>query len=233
MKVLALDTATAACSVAVWCDGAIRANGYATMDRGHAEALMPMVERTMDAAGLAYSELDLLAATVGPGTFTGLRVGLAAARGLALATRLPIVGVTTLEALAHGVARESRAGRPVMAVLDARRGEVYGQAFAADLAPLDPPRALAPMAAAAMLPAGPVVLVGDGAEMVLAALAGPRRDVTIAATPRLPDAVHVAALAASRFAADDGSPRAAPRPLYLRPPGARLPAGAGAGPAAS
>lgn len=229
MKVLALDTATAACSVAVMCDGGIRAHRHVTMDRGHAEALMPMVEQAMTVARLAYADLDLLATTVGPGTFTGLRVGLAAARGLALATRLPIVGVTTLEALAHGVPREARAGRAVVAVIDARRGEVYVQGFAADLTPLDEPEVVDSEAAASAIPAGPVVLVGDGAEIVAARLARPRHGITIAATPRLPDAAHVAALAVDRFAAAAAQPRRAPGPLYLRPPGARLPGSAGAG----
>ena len=105
MKVLALDTATASCSVAVMCDGDIRARQFTTMDRGQAEALMPMVEWAMAEARLDFRNLDLVATTVGPGSFTGLRVGLAAARGLALAARLPIVGVTTLEALVHGVRR--------------------------------------------------------------------------------------------------------------------------------
>ncbi|MCH7931874.1 MAG: tRNA (adenosine(37)-N6)-threonylcarbamoyltransferase complex dimerization subunit type 1 TsaB, partial [Proteobacteria bacterium] len=94
MNVLALDTATAACSVALWSDGTVLAQRFATMARGHAEALMPMVEAVMAEAGLAFADLDLVATTVGPGTFTGLRVGLAAARGLALAGGLPIVGVT-------------------------------------------------------------------------------------------------------------------------------------------
>ena len=111
----------------------------------------------------------------------------------------------------------------MVAALDARRGETYLQAFDVDLAPLGPPQALAPLAAAAVLPAGPVTLVGSGAEMVRAALADRRHDLVVAAEPRLPDAVHVAALAARRFTAADGRSDPAPRPLYLRPPGARLP----------
>ncbi len=222
MKVLALDTATAACSVAVWCGGGLRAHRFSEMERGHAEALMPMVEAVMDEARLAYGDLDLVATTVGPGTFTGLRVGLAAARGLALAGDLPIAGVSTLEALAHGVGRERRAGRAVVAALDARRGEVYVQPFGADLAPLDSPRALAPETAAGALPPGPVVLVGDGAGLVAAALGRARDDVAVAEAPRLPDAAVVAELCAGRFAGG-ALPRRPPSPLYLRPWGARPP----------
>ncbi len=219
MNILALDTATAACSAALMRDGALAARRHVAMMRGHAEALMPMVEEVMAEAGAAYAELDLIATTVGPGTFTGLRVGLAAARGLALAGGLPGVGVTTLEALAHGVDADLRAGRPVAAVLDARRGAVYLQCFDGDLAPLGPPAAEAP--GDADFPAGPRVVVGDGAALVAAALDARRGAVTLE-SDRLPDAAVVAALAARRF--DPAAPPAAPPgPLYLRGSGARLP----------
>ena len=225
MNVLALDSASAACSVALWCDEALRAHRFTAMARGHAEALMPMVEAVMAEARLAYADLDLIATTVGPGTFTGLRVGLATARGLALAADLPIAGVTTFEALVHGIERTQRDGRAVAAAFDARRGAVYLQTFAADLAPLAPPQVLAPAAAAAALPAGPVVLAGDGAALVAAALGDSRGDMAIAEAPRLPAAVAVAELCARRFARDGAAlPRRPPAPLYLRPPGARLPA---------
>ncbi len=227
MNVLALDTATAACSVAVWCGNALRARHFAAMARGHAEALMPMVVATMAGARLDYSDLDLIATTVGPGTFTGLRVGLSAARALGLAADLPIAGVSTLEALAYGVTRERSAGSAVAAVIDARRGEVYVQSFGADLTPLGPPRALMPAAAAEALPAGPVILVGDGVDLVAAAMTGSRRDVEIAEAPRLPDAAIVAEMCARRYSrAGIALPRQPPQPLYLRPPGARPPAGA-------
>ncbi|MFQ5958046.1 MAG: tRNA (adenosine(37)-N6)-threonylcarbamoyltransferase complex dimerization subunit type 1 TsaB [Alphaproteobacteria bacterium] len=229
MNVLALDTATAACSVALWGSGALRARRFAAMTRGHAEALMPMVEETMAEAGLAYADLDAVAATVGPGTFTGLRVGLAAARGLALAAGLPVLGVTTLEALAHGLAPGACAGRSVVAALDARRGEVYVQQFDAARVPLGPPQTAVPAAAAAALPAGPVVLVGDSAALVVAALADVRDDVAVAQAPRLPDAATVAGIAARRFAAADAAPpERPPSPLYLRPPGAKVPLRGGA-----
>ncbi len=219
MNVLALDTATAACSVALWSDGAVLARRFTAMARGHAEALLPMVEAVMAEARVAYADLDLVATTVGPGTFTGLRVGLAAARGLALAGGLPIVGVTTLEALAHGTVSEQRRGQPVAAALDARRGEVYLQVFDARLAPLGSAVAVAPADAA--LPAGPLALVGDGAPLLVAALIGVRNDLEVLQAPRFPDAAAVAALASRRFAME-GAP-APPRPLYLRPHGARLP----------
>ena len=217
MNILAIDTATAACSAALMAERVIMAARHVAMLRGHAEALLPMVEEVMAEAGVAYGALDLIAATVGPGAFTGLRVGLAAARGLALAGGLPIIGVTTLEALAHGADPSKREGRSVVAVLNARRGEVYYQPFDAALAPLAPPRVGA--AEAVELPPGPLLLVGDGAGLVPAA--GP-----VEIDPELlPDAAVVAAIAAARFDASR-PPEGPPEPFYLRGPGARLPAAA-------
>ena len=109
MRLLALDTATSACSAALWQDGTVLARHLQPMARGQSEALLPMVAAVMAEAGLAFADLDLLAVTVGPGTFTGIRIGLAAARGLALATGLPLAGIATTEAVAggHSVARAS------------------------------------------------------------------------------------------------------------------------------
>ena len=224
MNVLALDTATAACSAALWRGDALGAQRFVEMIRGHAEALMPMVEAVMSEAGAAYRDLDLIATTVGPGTFTGLRVGLAAARGIALAAGRPIVGVTTLEALAHGVDRAALEGRRLVAALDARRGEVYAQVFDGDLAPLGEPQAATPDAVAACLPTGRLALVGDGAPLIAAELDGRAGDVSQLDAPRLPDAAVIAALVARRFAGPDIEfPSTAPAPLYLRSSGAREP----------
>ena len=171
MRILALDTATSACSVALWCDGAVRARRFAPMERGQAEALVPMLGAVLADAGCAFAELDLLAVTVGPGTFTGLRIGLAAARGLALAAALPCLGVTTLEAVADGVGPEERAGAALLVVLDAKRRDVYAQLFSAGLEPLGEARAVLPSGLAETLPAGPLVVAGDAAHSAAEALA--------------------------------------------------------------
>ncbi|PHQ70660.1 MAG: tRNA (adenosine(37)-N6)-threonylcarbamoyltransferase complex dimerization subunit type 1 TsaB, partial [Sneathiella sp.] len=121
MKILALDTALNACSVAIMDADDICAHLHEKRRRGHAETLMPMVQSLMKKAELCYHDLDLIAVTVGPGTFTGLRIGLATARGIALAADKPIVGITSLEALAASVPREIAAGRPIVATADARR----------------------------------------------------------------------------------------------------------------
>jgi tRNA threonylcarbamoyladenosine biosynthesis protein TsaB len=103
MRILALDTAVAACSVAIWDDGAVLAEEQQALAYGHAEILVPMLARVLARAGLRVDDMDRLACTIGPGHFTGLRAGLAAARGLALAADKPLIGITTLEAVAAGV----------------------------------------------------------------------------------------------------------------------------------
>ena len=226
MKVLAFDTALAACSAAVWADGEVLASAYERLERGHAEALMPMVEAVRTETGLAYDELDLLAVTIGPGTFTGLRIGLAAARGLSLASGLPLAGVTTLEAVAAAVDEEVHGSGPVLAVLDARLGQVYAQVFGPDLNPITDPSIVAARAAGNLVPDGQGMVVGTGARLVHAALAGAMPGLRFPPVPALPHAATVA-----RLAARAGPAAGPPKPLYLRPPDARLPvAGSGKGP---
>ena len=159
MKILALDTCLGACSVAV-CEGdrVLAAAGEA-MTRGHQERLAPMTREVMAAARLEFAGLDRIAVTVGPGSFTGLRVGLAFAKGLALALDRPCIGVGTLEALGRGSARTNF----VAACIDAHRGQVYLQVFA-DGRPIMAPDVLPVEIAAARLielyAGGPAALVG-------------------------------------------------------------------------
>lgn len=225
MNVLAFDTAANACSAAVWRNGAIVARELTPMMRGHAEALMPMVRRVLRAADLDFDELDRIGVTIGPGAFTGLRIGLAAARGVALAAGLPVVGVTTLEALAHGVDAAERGGANVLAVLDAKRADVYAQLFDERCEPLTSPRALLPEAVPDLVAGAsalPLVLAGDGAARVEPALSAAQLSVRAVAGTPWPDAAVIASLAAGR------APEAAPpSPLYLRPPQATRPAHGG------
>ncbi|MFQ5617382.1 MAG: tRNA (adenosine(37)-N6)-threonylcarbamoyltransferase complex dimerization subunit type 1 TsaB [Rhodospirillales bacterium] len=227
MRILALDTATSACSAALWWDGGVRARRLARMERGQSEALMPMILDVLAEAGCGFSDLDLLAVTVGPGAFTGLRIGLAAARGMALASGVPCLGVTTLEAVAHGVAKGERAADPLLVALDSKRADVYAQVFAPDLAPLGPPQAVPFGGLGGLVPARRILVAGDAAARAAGALAEAGVAVTLSAAPGLPDAATVAGLAALRWR--PGEPVEPPAPLYLRPPQAKAATGGGRG----
>ncbi len=219
MTILAVDCATNACSAALWLDGGPGPHRYRAMRRGHAEALMPMVRAVMDEAGLAFSDLDAIAVTTGPGAFTGIRIGLAAARGFALAANLPLIGVTTLEAVAGG---HDGGGAHLLVALDSKRDDVYVQLFGPDGAPLTAPATAMPDAAARLVPEGPALLLaGDAADRVVAALAGREPAPRRLDGPGLPDAAVVARLAARRFAASPPGPGdPPPSALYLRAPAA-------------
>jgi tRNA threonylcarbamoyladenosine biosynthesis protein TsaB len=214
LTILALDTATTACSAACWRDGIVLSRQFLATGRGQAEAIMPMIQQVMRAAGLDFRDLDLLAVTVGPGAFTGLRIGLAAAKGLALASGKPIAGIATTHAVAAAVPPEQRRGRTILAAVESKRAEIYAQAFDADLAPLGPIQAL-PAADLALLHPGPVVLAGERAGELLALMPS----AIMAESLPQPDAAQVAMLAGALW--PHGTLPAAP--LYLRPPDVTIP----------
>ncbi|MCW2235585.1 tRNA (adenosine(37)-N6)-threonylcarbamoyltransferase complex dimerization subunit type 1 TsaB [Azospirillum canadense] len=220
MRVLGLDTATSGCSAAVWQDGRVTARRAEPMARGQAEVLVPMAEAALAEAGVGFDGLDRIAVTVGPGAFTGLRISLAAARGFALAAGLPVVGITTFDAVAHGLPVEEWQGRAVLVAVDSRRAEPFLQLFTPELEPLGEPAmpdpAAVPAWLAGLFPHGPLLVAGDGAGLLRPLLEG-RPDTAFAAGPGTPDAAVVAALGASRAV---GLP---PQPFYLRPPDVTLP----------
>ena len=175
MRILGFDTATSACSAAVWEDGRIAARRFEPMSRGQSERLMPMVREVLSEAGADFPDLDLLAVTTGPGAFTGLRIGLAAARGMALAGDLACFGGTTLDAVAAGASETERQKENVLVVLDSKRAEVYAQAFRSDLLPLSEAQALMPADLVALTANGEgdadrMLVAGDGAGQVIQAL---------------------------------------------------------------
>lgn len=204
--ILALDAALDACSVAITADGAARASVSEPMSRGQAEAIAPMTQRALAEAGVAMAEIDRIAVSRGPGSFTGVRVGLAFARGLSLALNRPCVGVSTLEALALGDGSQG---------LRAGYVETPGAAYLAvydNGAPLLAPEALSPEAAAVRLASlgARGVVTGPGAGR-LAAASG-----WLGMERRTPDPLALARLASGRSAAEHP-----PQPLYLRPPDAK------------
>jgi tRNA threonylcarbamoyladenosine biosynthesis protein TsaB len=216
-SVLAIDTAMAACSAAVW-QGGVLAHRFEPMQRGHAERLAPMVDEVMREAGLGFAAIDRIAVTIGPGTFTGLRIGLAMARGFGLALDRPVIGVTTVETIA---AAQTSREHPIVVACDARRDECYFAVFAPHLAPLHAVSVLPLDEIIRRLPDGRAYVLGSASDALIAAS---RRDDLIRVRNDLPDAAHLAPLAATRAVTDRP-----PEPLYLRPPDAKPQAGAANG----
>ncbi len=218
MKILAFDTSLATCTVIAVASDRVLAERSEQRERGHAEALMPMIEEVRGEAGLEYGEFDLVAATVGPGSFTGIRVAVAAARGIALATGVRTIGVTTTAALAQRASSEAREPAPILAILDARRGEAYAQLFNLEGErlvtrwPLPILDRLENIAGALDGEAG--LVVGSGADGLKKLLPASRRwrDVGF----REPSGLAIARVARETLRQDQSAPL--PIPLYMRPP---------------
>lgn len=212
MIVLSVDTAHAACSVCVFDTGLDGALSLVSepMQRGHAERLTDMVNEAAGSAGISYSDIDRLAACSGPGTFTGVRIGLAFVRGLALVLKVPAVGVTTFAAIA-GSCRAVSAGQDVWVVQDARRGEVYLQGFGGDGNPLHPASVLSLSGAGNLLSDKTGLVAGSGARLIDLPAGLDLSDVST-----VPDAAIIASLAGE--VTDTGAPAV---PFYLRAPDAR------------
>lgn len=203
---LAFDTSAAQCAAALVRGGRLLATRTEAMDRGQAERLLPLLEEILAEAGVAWSDLDGLAVVTGPGNFTGLRIAVAAARGLALGLDRPAVGISRFEVLAAGV------DGPVLVGLDDRRGGIAVQAFDRGT-PLGPPAPGWPTQA----PLPGTLCLGDGAEAAAAALGLGHRP---AGSEPAADLALVARLAAARLQAGQPPP---PAPLYLRPADAAPP----------
>jgi tRNA threonylcarbamoyladenosine biosynthesis protein TsaB len=213
MKILAVDTALGACSAALVEDARVLAHRFEAMERGHAERVAPMVEELMADATTDLASLDRLAVTIGPGTFTGQRVGLAFMRGMRIALGLPLIGITTLATMAAEAKAETGLLRAI-ALHDARREEIY-----IEMEGSLPPCVMAFRDAVTMLGGlahdTQIVLAGTAASRACDALA----NHFVLSTVRQPDALWLARLAMNAPASD-----VAPRPLYLRAPDAKLPA---------
>ncbi|MCJ2112510.1 tRNA (adenosine(37)-N6)-threonylcarbamoyltransferase complex dimerization subunit type 1 TsaB [Methylobacterium sp. E-025] len=214
MHILAIDTALELCSACVATEAAdgsvdLLAQESMTLARGHAEALLPLVERVMARFEAGFEGLSRVAVTVGPGSYTGLRVGLSAARAVGLAAGIPVVGVTTLSALLAPQLALNGDGL-IAAAIDARHGAVYLQAMSAGDGIVVPPTHLRLEEAADRLGAGPITLVGSGAALLAAVLRARGIAVDVAGAGG-PDIAWVASLG---LVADPA--QALPRPMYLR-----------------
>ncbi len=223
MRILAMDTATSACSVALWCDGTITQHRLSAMTRGQAEALAPMVADVLDDSDNVAADLDLLAVTIGPGAFTGLRIGLAMARAMALALKIPCLGLTTTEVIAAAVEDTAWPVGTLLVALDSKRSDIYVQTFSKPGQAANAPQAVEPENLAGWLTdaAWPISVVGDATAQALSVLAEAGVEAVAAPASGVADARVVAALAASRWSMGDPVPPVGP--LYLRPPDAKLP----------
>jgi tRNA threonylcarbamoyl adenosine modification protein YeaZ len=212
--ILAFDTSMAACSAAVYdpVSARVLASRFQAMERGHAEVLAPMVRDVLAEAGMTFGTLETIAVTKGPGTFTGVRIGIAMARGLALGRQLNFVSLTSLEAIA---ANEIPTVNPMVVATDAGLGEVYFSYFDNSAITGTEARKGSPAEAAARIRAPGTKILGTAAEAVLASMT-PELKAVRSTVGDLPVAANFVKLAATRSATRDP-----PSPLYIRPPDAR------------
>jgi tRNA threonylcarbamoyladenosine biosynthesis protein TsaB len=217
MLILAIDTALDACAACVLDTDAARviAQESQAMKRGHAETLMPLIGRVISQAGIAFADLDRIAVTTGPGSFTGLRVGLSAARGIGLAANKPVVGLSTLTAYAAPVVGQN-AAQPVISAIDARHDQVYFQVVSGDGGSLMRPRVGPVEEALGAAQFGAVYLVGNAAKILA------DRWPADAAPPFKVDPQPAPDIAWLAWLGAAVSPDTAPaRPYYLRAPDAK------------
>ncbi len=217
MRILAIDTSCGAASAAV-VDGLSRqplARRSEPMAHGHAEALGPIVERLMREVDGGFASIGAIAVAVGPGSFTGIRIGLAMARAMALTLEVPIVGVSTLVAFAAPLLDDPRPG-VIVSAIDAKHGGVYFQAFESNGRPLFAPRVDSVREAVRAVGAGPVRVAGDGAPAF--ALEAQRYALACDASgaAAYPDIVAIARIGLASNPRD-----CPPRPLYVKPPDAK------------
>lgn len=210
MRILAFDCAGAQCAAAVRVGAEIVAEAHIQSDRGHAQLLMPLLTQVAAEAGVALRDFDRFAVTTGPGSFTGIRVALAAARGLALGTDRPVVGISVFDVVAADAARAGIPAPRLLVAVEARRAECFLQLFDPMGDPMGPPTMLAPEAVGTWLGPGPVAVAGDAARKIVAAV--PEAiDMGAALRPVTPGTL-------ARLAAERPLDGLAPKPFYLRAP---------------
>lgn len=217
LRVLAIDTALGACSACILDAGAAEPLARETipMERGHAEALLPLIDRLSSSVDGGFESLDRVAVTVGPGSYTGLRVGIAAARGIGLAADIPVVGVATLSAFLAPLMTGERRGL-FTAAIDAKHGQIYIQAIAVGGRTIIPPSLMGYRDAVRLLGSGPLIVTGSAAATLAAEARAQGVEAIIGDSPLAPDIAWVARLGALADPA-----QALPKPLYLREPDAK------------
>jgi len=219
MKILAFDTTISSCTIAL-IDGNNLVTSSAESERARqVERLFPMIAECLAKANWRYQDLDALAVTTGPGSFTGVRIGIAAAKGLRLVTKLPVIAVSNLELIAW-YCHQTQSGNThnILVVLDAKREQVFVQLFSGNAAPLAEPIMLYYKEVAAYAGEAPLLLAGDGKQLVADYLPN---GVMIDDGEDRVNATMLAA-AAAKFYAKRGDADSQLAPLYIRPPDAKL-----------
>ena len=217
MKILSLDTASQSCSVAIVADKTVVVELTVNHGKTHAEVLMGMIQKALEIGDVSITDVDGFAITIGPGSFTGLRIGLSTVKGLAVATQKPVVGVSTLDALAYGFAFSQKLVCPM---LDARRGEVYTAGYRFDenkIITVFEPCAISPDLVVKNIKA-PCILAGDGAVKYKDVFADKIGLLATFATPaqNFIRASNVALLAMPRFEKNNTDDVARLVPFYIR-----------------
>ncbi len=220
MKILALETSAKAVSAAITENGKVLASGYQDTGLTHSRTLMPIVERILKNTGMSMADIDAVAVANGPGSFTGIRIGVSAAKGLAFGADKPVIGVSTLAAMARNVAF---ADGLIICAMDARRNQVYNALFTAEngtITRLTPDRAvsLTDLAQEVKAIPGPKVVVGDGGQLCYTALIEAEIPCRLAPPHLLMQNAMSVALEAESLASEDQLLTAqALQPVYLRP----------------
>ncbi len=207
MLILAFDTTVASCSVALWRDGKSLRTEYRPMKNGQAEALIPLIEGIMNACDTSYSDLDRIAVTLGPGSFTGVRVGIATARAIGLAAEKPLVGIATTEVYAAAAPEENK---NILTAIDTKRGDLYVQIFDTSLKSLSNIEVTTIGELPKLIGPDPVTVVGDAALAVTDVLG---ESATLSDAPPFPDVALLAKLSSTRTP----EPRDI-APIYARAP---------------
>lgn len=223
MKILAFDTTMQACSASLndTDKEAGQHSVYEALERGHAEAIVPMIESVMSVGECTYQELDCIAVTLGPGAFTGVRVGVATARGLGLSLDVDVYGLSSLHVMAAGVKARadddflSEFDRIVIAA-DARRGEIYVQSFDLRCTPLCEPEAIVPEQISDYTGADKTFIAGNAGPLLEDVIPDGENQIVFGYSDLLPDAQNMGHLVISGSGLKDSL-----SPLYLRAPDAK------------
>ncbi|MCC3862355.1 tRNA (adenosine(37)-N6)-threonylcarbamoyltransferase complex dimerization subunit type 1 TsaB [Pseudemcibacter aquimaris] len=216
--ILAFDTTLGACSVALLQDGNILSSKKEVRARGHVERLLPMVDEVINDAGIKLETVDLIAVTIGPGTFAGVRIGLSAAKGMALALDVPVIPVTSLEAIAFAAFRDNDVLENVNICIDARRGEFYMQSFQSDMTRLNEAEAV-PLADIENRQYPNAPFVGSGGKMIAKII-----EIDQDENHEQYDSPHAENIALYAYQIIDKVTNADTiKPLYLRAPDAKPP----------